>query len=85
MTTRDSVLRLGVRLGQGLSEWCYALLGEVTWVAHDGRTMLLREMTDDHLANAIRVIQRRGEDPTRTPVLLHLKREQEGRRRRGFR
>jgi hypothetical protein len=78
-------LRAMIRRCQELSAWCYSRLREPVWKSQDGSVRPIAHMSDEHLRNALRVVQRRGEDPDGAPVLVHLQREFERRRRGGFR
>ena len=70
MTRRQ---RLGLALCHvldALRAWLYArAVKEPVWRTFDGRVMLVREMSDGHLRNAIRMLSRPGDSPVMLAAL----------------
>jgi hypothetical protein len=47
-----------------LQQWCYhKLIGEIVWRTAEGRCIPLSKITDNHMYNIIKMLERTGEQP----------------------
>jgi|SRR5688572_16827481 len=78
---KDTTLRLALHLLGLLQSALYRMQDDPAWRSADGRVTRISHMGDDHLRNAIAMIERRGE-PFRDHAYPYLILEDERRRKR---
>lgn len=69
----DAALRWAIRQTSALTRWLYSLQGVPVWRSFDGRVTPIDQMTNNHLRNTVRMLERGAQ--TNAPIYRFMRDE----------